>query len=330
MPLKFSQLRNCLERSSPPVLLVSGDEPYQVMRACDMFRARAEKAGFADRKAFVAEPEFDWNEMALAKDNLSLFSARVFIDLRIPTGRPGTTGSKAIVNFVTRLHEDVRLLVRTPKLDRGILNSAWVKAIEKVGAVLRVWPTNETETRNWIRQALKYKGFSATEDIVSLIAQHAEWNLLAAMQEVEKLSLISENKALDLSAVSVALTNSSHYSLQDLTDAVAKKDTSRLIHVLHGLERDDVALPLLLWGLTEQARKITNAGRNKRSAGADGLARQVLVHQQGIGVCSEGKSAAPADLLKQCAWVDRVIKGRATGNPWHELLQLGIAAQLAM
>ena len=330
MQLKFSQLRNCLERSLPPVLLVSGDEPYQVMRACDMFRVYAKKSGFNERKAFVVEPEFDWGEIELAKDNLSLFSERVLIDLRIPTGKPEAKGSKAIVNFVDHLHADVMLLIQVPKIDRRSLSSAWVKAIDKVGAVLRVWPTNETATRTWIRQALKFKGFSAGEDIVALIAQHAEGNLLAAMQEVEKITLISEKKELDLQAVSAALTNSSHYSLNDLMDAVAKKDALRLIHVLYGLERDDAALPLLLWGLTEQARKIAGTGRNRRSAGYDGLARQALIHWQSIGVCNERKDVAPSGLLKQCAWVDLVIKGRAKGNPWHELLQLGIAVQLAI
>ena len=330
MQIRFPQLKNHLDRSSIPVLLVSGDEPYQHMQASDMFRARARKLGFTERKAFFAEPEFDWNELAFAKDNLSLFSERVLIDLRLPTSKIGTEGSKAIVNFTDHLHQDVMLLIQAPRMDRSTLNAAWAKAVDKVGGILRVWPTSERETRNLIGQALSSRGFSFTDDIVALIAQQAEGNLLAAMQEVEKIALIDQAKELDLHAIEAALTNSSRYSLNELTDAVKKRDVSRVIRVWYGLKREGVAPPLLLWGLTEQVRQMTETGNtppgNRRSERRDGLARQTFMHQQSIGVRSAGRRPGPRDLLKQCAWVDRVIKGRAGGDPWHELLQLGIAA----
>ncbi len=333
MQIRFSQLEGYLNRLSISVLLISGDEPYQHMRAADTFCAYANKSGFSDRKIFVVEPEFDWCEVKVAKDNLSLFSDRVLIDLRIPTGKLDAEGSKVIVNFVEHLHQDVMLLLRAPRMDRRTLNSAWAKAIDMAGGILRVWSPNETETQDWIRQELNSKGFSVTSDIVALIARQAEGNLLAAMQEVEKLALISQTKDLDLQAISAALTNSSHYSLNELTGAVTKKDASRLIRVLHGLKKEDVALPLLLWGLTEQVRKIVaienTISRRRQPRRHDRLARQTLMYQQSIGVCSEGGHSEPSDLLKQCAWVDRVIKGRADGNPWHELLQLGIAATCA-
>ena len=334
MQIRFTQLKDYLSRSATTVFLISGDEPYQHMLATDMFRSHAKESGFTDRKILTVETGFDWSELESAKNNMSLFGEYTLIDLRIPTGKPGVSGSKAIVNFVNNLHQDVILLVQTPKLDRNMLNSAWVKAVDKVGAILRVWPPNEVETKNWIKRKLDSKGFSVTNDLVALIAQQVEGNLLAAMQEIEKIALISESKKLDIQSINTALTNSSHYSLNELMNAVISKNISKLVRILQGLKKEDIEPPLLLWGLTEQARKITEtsntAPRSQKSGRCDLLAQYSFIHQQQIGVCGNNNITRPSDLLKQCAWTDRVIKGRASGNPWHELLQLGIAAQIAV
>lgn len=334
MQIQFSQLKDYLSRSSISVLLISGDEPYQHMLAADMFRDHTKELGFTERKIITVEAGFNWSELEFAKNNMSLFNERILIDLRIPTGKPGSNGSKAIVNFINNLHKDVLLLVQAPRLDRNAINSAWVKAIDKAGVVLRVWSLNELETKRWIKRKLDSNGFSVTHEIVEFIAQQVEGNLLAAMQEIEKISLVSETKKLDIQAINTALTNSSHYSLNELMDAVKREDFSRLVRILRRLKKEDIAPPLLLWGLTAQIRKLIDANNTQpsiRSPGhQDKLTQLSLIHQQHIGACHNKRGIRSSELLKQCAWTDRVIKGRANGNPWHELLQLSIATYMAV
>ncbi len=337
MQIRFSHLKDKLARSSIFPLLISGDEPYQHMLACDMFRARAKELGFSERKILTVETGFDWSELEHEQSNMSLFGERTLIDLRIPNGKPGAAGSKAIIKFIENLHDDVMLLVQVPRLDRSGINSAWVKALDKVGGVLRVWPLNEVETRNWILQKLRAKGLTATSDIVGFITQQVEGNLLAAMQEIEKISLVTENKTLNIKNIHTLLTNSSHYSLNELMESVLKGDVARVIRIIDGLKKEDVAPPLLLWGLTEQVRKLVESKPNfsvasiKTKTGYNGhqdsLHALCELHQRNTDVCQQGIQAKISDLLKQCARVDRVIKGRAYGEPWQELLQLSIATR---
>lgn len=331
MQIRFSNLKEKLSKSSIFPLLVSGDEPYQHMLACDMFRSRAKVLGFTERKILTIETGFDWSELEHEQSNMSLFGERTLIDLRIPNGKPGATGSKAIVNFVKNLNEDVMLLVQVPRLDRNGINSAWVKALDKVGGVLRVWPLNEVETRGWIQQKLRATGLTATSDIVQFITQQVEGNLLAAMQEIDKLALISADKNLDLNRIHELLTNSSHYSLNELMDVVVKGDVARITRIIEGLKKEDVAPPLLLWGLTEQIRKLVEAKSNttsyKINKRQDAIQNLTDMHQQSADICIREADTKITDLLKQCAHVDRVIKGRAQGNPWHELLQLSMATR---
>lgn len=334
MQIRFSQLKACLERTEVGVFLVTGDEPYQHMLAVDMFRSHKEKSGFTDRKILTVEPGFDWSELDAARHALSLFGEQTLVDLRIPTGKPGASGSKAIVSFVQDPHPDVALLVQAPRLDRGAMHSAWVKAIDKAGVLVRVWPLNYAETENWIRKRLSSEGFVAGRDVVAFIAQQVEGNLLAARQELEKIALVVEDRELTLETVSRVLTDSSHYSLKELTEVLATRQVARLVRILHGLEKEDVKPPLLLWAMTEQARKITEARQSSpvtpassRTSGS--LARLSHIHRQCIDVSTGTRALGSSDLLRQCAWVDRVIKGRGDGNPWHELIQLGIAIQMA-
>jgi DNA polymerase-3 subunit delta len=334
MQIRFSQLKDKLSKSSIFPLMVSGDEPYQHMLACDIFRARAKELGFTERKILTIETGFDWSELEHEQSNMSLFGERTLIDLRIPNGKPGATGSKAIINFINNFNDDVMLLVQVPRLDRSGINSAWVKALDKVGGVLRVWPLNEMETRGWIQQKLRATGLTATNDIVQFIAQQVEGNLLAAMQEIDKIALVSEDKNLDLKSMHALLTDSSHYSLNELMDVVLKGDVARIIRIIEGLKKEDVAPSLLLWGLTEQVRKLVETRSGSSNARAnmrqDTLCSLSAVHQQNTDICQQGMDSKIADLLKQCARVDRVIKGRAYGDPWHELLQLSIATRYSV
>jgi len=50
-------------------------------------------------------------------------------------------------------------------------------------------------------------------------------------------------------------------------------------------------------------------------------------HQACSDISTQGLNTKVSDLLKQCARVDRVIKGRADGDVWQELLQLSIATR---
>ena len=332
MQIRFQQLKDSLNLSTISTILISGNEPYQQMLAADKVRKHATDLGFVERKILTVESGFNWSELELAASNMSLFSERILIDLRIPTGKPGATGSKAIVKLINEIPQDVMLLVQTPKLDRTAMNSAWVKAIDKSGLVLRVWELNESETKDWIRRKLVAMGYTASTNVIDFICQHVEGNLLAAMQEIEKISLVNDSEIIDIKSIQKALADNSHYSLNQLIEAMQNKNSTRIVRILNALEKEEFATPLLLWGLTEHIRRLTDKKniytKNKNYSSIQLLERLSYAHQQSIGAFNDDREIRSSSLLKQCAWTDRVIKGRANSNPWRELLQLSIAVNL--
>ena len=117
MKLQARQLTSHLARKLASVYLVAGDEPLLVSEALEEIRARARAQGFEQRDLYFVERAFKWHELEADAENLSLFSNRRIIELRLPTPRPGDVGARTLRSLVERRNPDRLLLVATAKLD---------------------------------------------------------------------------------------------------------------------------------------------------------------------------------------------------------------------
>src|SRR4029079_1089693 len=118
-----------LERTFAPLYVVHGDEPLLAMEAGDAIRAAARRAGFDERELLVAEPGFKWDALLAASANLGLFGARKLVDMRIPSGKPGVEGARALEFCASHPTPDQALLVTLPRLDRATQASGWFAAL---------------------------------------------------------------------------------------------------------------------------------------------------------------------------------------------------------
>ncbi|HSO99847.1 MAG TPA: DNA polymerase III subunit delta, partial [Thioalkalivibrio sp.] len=138
MRLKPDQLSRHLEQGLASVYLFSGDEPLQLMEAADAVRAAARARGFTEREVFTADKGFDWGALSAASDSLSLFAEQRILELRLPTGKPGTQGAKVLEAYAQRPADDTLLMVHAGKLDKGASSSKWVKALDQAGVMVQV------------------------------------------------------------------------------------------------------------------------------------------------------------------------------------------------
>src|SRR5690606_27574241 len=121
-------------------------------------------AGVIERLVLEVEPGFDWNRLHDAAANLSLFGDRRLIELRLPTGRPGTAGSKAISEYCQAPSPDAVLLILTGALDSSQRRSAWVNAAAKSGVFVYAWPLPLPQLPQWVDNRLRQQGLSASKD----------------------------------------------------------------------------------------------------------------------------------------------------------------------
>ena len=262
MQLRAEALAAQLAKGLKPIYTVHGDEPLLAQEAADLIRKAARADGYGERKVFtVAGAHFDWGPVLGAAQALSLFAERQFIEIRVPSGKPGKDGSEALQRYCERLPEDVVTLVTCPKLDRTQLNSAWFQALDGAGATVKVEPVERRALPQWIAQRLAAQGQrvadgEAGQRTLAFFADRVEGNLLAAHQELQKLALLHPAGELSFEAIESAVLNVARYDVFKLSEAVLGGQVARVLRMLDGLEAEGEAAVLVHWSLAEDIRAL--------------------------------------------------------------------------
>jgi len=325
MRLKPEQLAAALQKELAPVYFISGDEPLQMGEMADAIRAAARKAGYESREVLVADSGFSWNELMETAGSLSIFTDKKIIDLRLPSGTPGTEGSKALIDYCERLPEDTLLLITAAKMASASLKSRWFQALDKVGCVIQVWPLEGQDLIRWLQQRMQRRGLQAETEGIRILASRIEGNLLAAAQEIEKLYVLYGPGPLSNQQIFDVVADSSRFDVFKLMDSVLAAKVGRIFKILSGLQAEGVAAPVVLWALTREARvliKIKQAlaqGQNKALVFKNNQIwdkRQQLVSD----ALSRLRDSDLNSILTLSAKADRQIKGQQQGDPWETLL----------
>ena len=321
MRLNSDQLPAALARGLAHTYLVSGDEPLLVGEAADAIRASARASGYADRTLFSIDRGFAWDELQHATQALSLFAERRLFELRMPSGKPDK-GAAQLLDLATQPLPDVLCLIITDKLDKKASEAPWVRAVERHGAWIPIWPVGAAALPSWLSSRARASNVQLEPAAAQLIVERVEGNLLAAKQELEKLALLAGGEPISLQLVMGTVADSARYDIFQLAEAAAAGDAPRAIRVLLGLKSEGVEPTLILWALVRELRGLWQARERDR------------LHTQSAGA-SWNQAARPsaralariggmplAQLLRQASDADRILKGVARGDAWTAIIGL--------
>jgi DNA polymerase-3 subunit delta len=322
MPLSPGQWQKALAADNlQPVYLLAGEQ-LLVLEAADALRAHARKLGYSEREVLDVGQHFDWNDLARSAAGMSLFATRRLIDLRLPTGRPGTEGAKAINAFCADPPPDVTLLITAMEWSNKH-DGAWSKKLDASGKMVVFNSPRPDQWGTWISTRLSSRGLSATPDAVALLAERVEGNLLAAAQEVDKLAVLHGQGRIDAAEMENLVADSARYDVFKLTDAAFVGDGARALRILAGLRSEgDELLALMGWLINQLQLAL-------RLANAHDLAAQMRnehLWQAREQLFRQALRRAPREHWLQClaraSRIDRMVKGREQGNPWQEAERL--------
>jgi DNA polymerase-3 subunit delta len=317
-----SQLPSALKKTLLPCYLVTGDEPLLVLEALDVIRAQAAAGGFTSRELHVVMPGFDWETLAGAAGNLSLFDEKRILEIRLPGGKADRKGATALEKLATQAGPDLLVVVAAAKLDRGAQNAAWAKALESRGAVVQVWPVGLRELPAWIAERMRRLELRPDRDAVRLIADRVEGNLLAADQEIRKLGLLLGPGAVSAADVEAAVASSSRYDVFKLIDAAVGGDGARAVRILRGLRAEGLDAVPVVFMLARELRVLTRLAENVRAGRELGAALAkagVWRNRQGLVRACVGRHSADDFycLLKLAFAADAAAKGQSSRDPWQ-------------
>lgn len=339
MQLRAEGLSAHLSRGLARIYTVHGDEPLLAQEAADQIRAVARQQGFGERQIFtVSGAYFDWAPVLAAAQAMSLFADRQFIEIRIPTGKPGKDGSEALQRYAEQAPDDVLTLVTLPRLDKTQLSSAWFTALDGHGVSIRVEPVERRLLPAWLAQRLKAQGQSVPEGedgqkALAFFADRVEGNLLAAHQELQKLALLHPKGELTLADIEAAVLDVARFDVFKLSEAVLSGNVPRLLRMLDGLEAEGEAAVLVHWNLAEDARALArvraamDAGRPLPMAMREARvwgAKERLVER----IAPRLESAQAGALVQAAQVCDGLVKGLRhpdwPSDPWAALRRFAL------
>lgn len=329
MQIKPVELQRHLEQTLAPVYLVSGDEPLQVEEALDQIRQSAKGRGFDERVRMEVAKKFDWSVLQGAADTLSLFAQKRILDLRIPSGKPGDAGAKALIAFVARPTPDNLLIIGSGKLDPASRRSKWYRAVESAGVSVQAWPIVPPRLSPWIRDRARGRGITITVEAADLLGERVEGNLLACSQEIDKLSLLYPSTTVDAVHIMNSVGDSARFSIFDCVESALEGNPRRVVRICQGLAKESVEPVLMSWAFSREIRLLETIATEAEHG--IGISRALDGHR----LWEARKRSLTAALrrhpaknfqhmLRQLAKADRVIKGAAVGDAWDELTRIGL------
>lgn len=329
MKLKAEQLQRHLKTDPGLLYWLAGDEPLLLQEAADSIRLHCRDNDFLEREIFDVDRSFNWERFSQATGNLSLFAERKIFELRLSSAKVDDAGKTAIQDFIDAANPDFLLLITGPKLEPSTLNSKWFKRIESSGALVQIWPINADGLPRWLDQRLQEQGIRPTPGALTLLCNKIEGNLLAAMQEIEKLKLLANNDAnevinLDEKTVLQLVADSSRYTAYTLIDAALLGDAVRALKILQGL-REEGAQPIVIVGaLAWEFRSLLPMLDQVRA----GQPVQAVIQSNRVWFNrKQAVSGALRRLSPELVWslfaslrtIDQSIKGMSQANSWDEL-----------
>ncbi len=241
MRLRADQLLSNLKRSGlAPIYLISGDEPLQMMECADEIRQFARKHDFNERIVLDAGSNFDWNSLIEANANLSLFSSKRLLELRLGSTKPGKEGGKVLIEYAEQSSSDNVLIITASRLDKKNQQTKWYKALDKAGITIPIWPIELASLPDWIRQRVQKHDKQINTAAARLIADRVEGNMLAASQEIDKLCLLTEKNEIETNDVLSAVADSTRFDVFALIESALTGDLKRTMRMLKGLQSEGI------------------------------------------------------------------------------------------
>lgn len=330
MQVKPEQVLSQLNNKIPPVIWVAGDETLLIQESCDEIRKFAQEQGFTEREIYTVQGHFDWNSLLESGNSLSLFAEKKLIELRLHSAKLDDAGKKALHTYLENPSTDNLLLISSPKIEKAATNTKWFKKIENQAFVVVIWPINSQNLAGWVRQRLKRHGLAANEQAIDILCQRTEGNLLATAQEIDKLSILAENKELDASMVARAVADSARFNVFTLIDTALEGNTARALNILYHLKSESEEPLKILNFICRELRSLCKMAMLVEDGQSISAAMQSeRIWRNKMGPVSIALNNHDLDTLQaflnQASLIDQSVKGLNKLNTWDELSRLLLA-----
>ncbi len=330
MKLTLEQLERASFQTLSSCYLLTGDEPLLVEEAAHLIRQKTHSKGFNERRVFYVDNLFSWPRFLSEVSQQSLFSAKKIVEVRFFQGKIDSEGQKHLSLYLDKPAKEVVLMLTLPKLEAGQQNLKLLKKIDKDAVWVTIYPLTLDKAQVWLQKKAKERGLTLSHKVMHTLTQLTEGCLHAALQEIEKWSLLFDQDTkidLDDEALIAQILPQQKFNPFQLTDFILRGDLAHSLTVLHNLQQEDSDANLVLWALVKELQILCQISADKQkgeNVGALLIKHGVWKSRHALITSCLIKMSYPQflSLLRDVSDIDRTLKGIEPGNSWRLLEQL--------
>lgn len=325
MKIKPEQLQAKLNQGLEPLYLISGDETLLVDQSSDLIRSHCKQQGFSEREKHSPETKQDWQNILDSANSLSLFGDKKIIDIQ--SNKINAKTIEPLKSYLESPNPDTVILLSTGKIEAASTRTKWFKTLEEQATFVQIWPLDEKGFMRFIENQCHSQGLSVEPDVLNLIKENTEGNLLAAKQEIEKISLLNLPSPIKVEDLEGAFADASRFTVFHLSEQALAGDLKQTLKILKQLQAEGLEPYLLLWQLTKDIR-ILSAMLEAKQKGMPPAAifkqHRILFNKQPFYeiALQRVKTGTINQLLLKARQIDRSIKGLSSENTDLLIIQL--------
>ncbi|WP_024851751.1 DNA polymerase III subunit delta [Hydrogenovibrio kuenenii] len=318
-----------------PLVLIYGEEPLYVRLALDALREGLKAQGFMQRDRYDVETQFNWQDLQMDTQAMSLFADKRVIELDMPKGTPGKDGGEFIRDWLNQQQSlmvsgaelETVVVITCEKLDSRQTKSKWYQAIEAQGLVVQSKPIEGNALIQWCQKRAGEIGLQLDNEAAAELAQRVEGNLLAADQELEKLGLLfPQGSLLTVEQIAQSVADQAHYQLFALSTAMLLGKTQYALQILHRLRQEGLEAPIVLWLLSKELRQLIAISQKQQTTNLAQVFKQLRIWSSKQNEFNAALRRHDLNywqsLLGLAMQIDFQIKGLNQGDEWVGLSEL--------
>ena len=330
MNIKPEQLQNSLSNQLASTYFAFGAEILLVEQSLSMIKGIARENGFNERFRFDIDGNFSWDSIISLISSPSLFAEKRIIECRFTTGKIGVKGSKALTEILQTLPDEILLIISSGKLEMAQQKSKWFKTLDKKGIIIQHWEVQSNQLVGWITRNMSQLGLDSNIEVANAIAYCTEGNLLASMQEIQKLKIAYPDGKINLREYLNQIDQQSQYSVFGMIDSALQGDTDKVNKVFNSLIDDSTPPVILVSSLYREIKNLVNMSIElKTNQTIESILNNHRVWQKRKPLISNALKKHSYQklqkLLLRLGRIDRSLKGMDNLDVYDELQNVVIA-----
>ncbi|MCY4325203.1 MAG: DNA polymerase III subunit delta [Betaproteobacteria bacterium] len=224
----------------------------EILFATEARSAVTKLIGAEQRSVIMLDANFKVAEVSADICSVGLFGGRRLIEF-VGSAPLSAAHGEALGELAKKAADDVWIIVAAESPRTG----KWTAGLEEAFVRVDLPSIPRNQHAGWVRSRAKRCRLQLEDHQLEMIASFTEGDPAAAMQLLEKLSLIADEKMqIGNLQLRSALFESSRDDVFSLREAIAAGDRIRACRALRYLKAVGTAPPLVTWALVEEGRAL--------------------------------------------------------------------------